>query len=356
MTLDETFNPQRNSLNAFRLLLASLVVVSHSWLLSGTGLQPRLGGIDLGTWAVLGFFGISGFLITRSRLSARSAGTYYRNRALRILPAFLVCILVVAFVFAPLSVLLRPGASYSIPSAVTYVLTNLPLSAQFLSQKGIESTLLGVPITGYWNGPLWTLFWEACCYLLVGVLVSVLPKRWVRVFVVAMFGAATVLVVLTTAGVLTVGPSAGAVFPLFVAFFAGSLAFLFRRAIDVSWPVLVACILVIVASVLVGFAAAFAALPFVLLLLRLSAVLPLHRVGARYDMSYGIYIYGWPVQQLLALVTLGTGMPVAGFIALSLVLTAPLAFLSCLVVERPALARKHGRTGMPKPAAPALQS
>lgn len=341
MTLDDRFDPRRNSLNAFRLVLASLVVVSHSWLLSGSGPQPALGGIDLGTWAVIGFFSLSGFLITRSRLSGRPAASYYWNRALRILPAFLVCILVVAFVFAPVSVLLRAGASYSFPSALTYVLTNLPLSAQFVSQKGIESTLLDVPVVGYWNGPLWTLFWEACCYVLVGVLVSLLRGRWLRMSVIGLFVAATVLVVLTTAGVLELSAATEAVFPLFAAFFAGSLAFLFRQSIDVSWPALVGCALAIIAVVLVGYAGAFVALPLVILMLWLGSALPLHRLGARYDISYGIYIYGWPVQQMVALVAFGSGMPVGWFVVLSLVFTLPLAFLSCALVERPALARKR---------------
>lgn len=342
MTLDDTFDPKRNSLNAFRLVLASLVVVSHSWLLSGAGPQPTLGGIDLGTWAVIGFFGLSGFLITRSRMSGRSASSYYWNRALRILPAFLVCIVVVAFVFAPISVMLKAGASYSFPSALTYVFTNLPLSAQFLSQKGIESTLLGIPVVGVWNGPLWTLFWEACCYVIVGVIVSVVRSRWLRAVFVPLFVVATTLVVLTTAGLLELSAQVEAVFPLFVAFFAGSLAYLFRRSIDVSWPMLAACGLVIVAAVVVGYAAAFVAFPLVILMLRLGDLLPLHRVGARYDISYGIYIYGWAVQQMIVLVTVDTGMPVGWFVALSLLCTVPLAFLSCALVERPALARKRG--------------
>lgn len=342
MTLDERFDPRRNSLNAFRLVLASLVVVSHSWLLGGFGAQPELGGVQLGTWAVLGFFGLSGFLITRSRLSGRPAASYYWNRALRILPAFLVCILIVAFVFAPVSVLLSTDASYSFPSALTWLLTNLPLAPQFLAQKGIESTLLGLPVTGYWNGPLWTLFWEACCYVIVGILVSVVRGRWLKLVVGVLFVTATVLVVLTTAGVLRLAAQAEAIFPLFVAFFAGSLVYLFRRAIDVSWPVLACCALVLVAVVVVGYAAAFAALPLIILLLWLGSVLPLHRVGAHFDISYGIYIYGWPVQQLIALVVFGTGMPVGWFIVLSLVFTLPLAFLSCALVERPALARKRG--------------
>ena len=86
-------------------------------------------------------------------------------------------------------------------------------------------------------------------------------------------------------------------------------------------------------------------------LLYVGHILPSPEWVRVHDVSYGMYIYGWPVQQLLALVTFGTGMPVGWFIALSLVLTVPLAFLSCAFVERPALARKRGSVArMFKPA------
>ena len=110
-TLASLFDPRSNSLNALRLVLAALVIVSHSWPLTGREPEPALGGANLGVWAVLGFFAISGFLITRSRLSGRPTHTFYRARALRILPAFLVCLVVVAFVFAPVSLLLDPDDS-----------------------------------------------------------------------------------------------------------------------------------------------------------------------------------------------------------------------------------------------------
>jgi peptidoglycan/LPS O-acetylase OafA/YrhL len=103
-TVASSFDRSRNSLNAMRLLLAVLVVVSHSWAIGGFGAEPSLGGAHLGTWSVLGFFCISGYLITASRLGS-SPTRFYRARALRILPAFVVCLVVIAAVLAPLSTL-----------------------------------------------------------------------------------------------------------------------------------------------------------------------------------------------------------------------------------------------------------
>jgi peptidoglycan/LPS O-acetylase OafA/YrhL len=71
VSLAQRFQPRHNSLNALRLALATLVVVSHAWPLTGLEPEPGFGGANLGTWAVFGFFAISGFLITRSRLRTR---------------------------------------------------------------------------------------------------------------------------------------------------------------------------------------------------------------------------------------------------------------------------------------------
>ena len=60
--------PRANAFDALRLAAATAVLVSHSWVLSGTGGEPHIGRISLGQLAVLLFFGISGYLITQSWL------------------------------------------------------------------------------------------------------------------------------------------------------------------------------------------------------------------------------------------------------------------------------------------------
>ena len=56
---------RRNSLNALRLVLAALVIVSHAPRALG-GQSYAFGDLELGGWAVAGFFGISGWLVTES--------------------------------------------------------------------------------------------------------------------------------------------------------------------------------------------------------------------------------------------------------------------------------------------------
>ena len=345
-SLLERFDPRRNSLNALRLLLAALVIVSHSWPLSGHNPEPEWGGANLGTWAVFGFFGISGFLITRSRLNGRPARDFYLARVLRIFPGFLVAIVVVAAVFAPLSQVFDANAAWSPLSSVTYVLRNLLLYPPVLGQPGILHNLGGTPFPGIWNGSLWTLFWEACCYLAIGIAVSLLPKRGLPVLVIGLF---VVLTLASLAGqfVVTYPDLVGRVIPMLIAFAAGSLLFQFGTRVPGNLVTAAIAVVLLVVIGLFGLIPQLGTLPLAYLLLSLGNVLPLSRVGARFDISYGVYIYAWPVQQTLAL-AFHPQLPVPLFILLSVVITAVLAFLSCLLIERPALARK--RSPVPSPA------
>jgi len=341
-SLLERFDPRRNSLNALRLLLAALVIVSHSWPLSGHHPEPAWGGANLGTWAVFGFFAISGFLITRSRLSGRSTYDFYRARVLRIFPGFLVALIVVAIGFAPLSQLFDPDAAWHPISSVTFVLRNLLLYPPLLGQPGIIHTLSGTPFPGLWDGSLWTLFWEACCYLAIGLAVSLLPRKAVPPVVIALFVLLTVVSLAGAFGAVPLPELVGRVIPMLIAFAAGSLLFLFGDRFRANPLTAVAAIVALIVIGLVGLIPQLGALPLAHLLLTLGNVLPFHGVGRSLDISYGVYIYAWPVQQTLAL-AFHPQLPVPIFILLSFVGTVPLAFLSCWLIERPALALKSRR-------------
>ncbi|MGV8961760.1 MAG: acyltransferase family protein [Stenotrophomonas sp.] len=339
-TIASIFNAGSNSLNALRLLLAALVIVSHSWPLTGRESEPALGGANLGVWAVFGFFAISGFLITRSRLSDRPVRDFYRARALRILPAFLVCLVLVACVFAPLSLLVDPAASWNLSSAATFIVRNLALYPPYLFQGGIAGTLTSTPFQELWNGPLWTLFWEAACYVAIGIGASLIPRSKLPTMLIVVFGLLTSVSLAHALGFVTVPELLARALPLFLAFVAGALLLLFADRLRVNVLGVLIALAVLVAAVLVGRVPELGTLSIAYLLLVVGSVLPLHRVGARYDISYGMYIYGWPVQQLIVL-WLGPDLPLALYILIVLAVTAPLAWLSCVLVEQPALALKR---------------
>lgn len=337
-SLGAAFNPRKNSLNAIRLLLATSVIVSHSWPLGGYGEDPGIGDQDLGDWAVAGFFAISGYLITMSRVGIKSLKDYLWRRFLRIYPGFLVCMLVVAFGFASGSVLIFQAGHYEISSGAGYVINNMAL---LVRQAGVSGTLESSPFPDAWNGALWTLFYEFLCYIAVGLLVSVMPRRFFGKALAAAFVACTL--------VTCYHLFAGADLPQIVervarlgAFFsAGALLFNYRERIPHTPALVAASVALLLLTIVTGTFQALAGLPIAYLMMSLGILLPLEKVGARNDISYGMYIYAFPVQQMLALAFRDSAVPVWVFVIAAIGVTIPLAWASWLLVERPVMKLKR---------------
>jgi peptidoglycan/LPS O-acetylase OafA/YrhL len=332
--LDRAFDPRNNSLNFLRLVLALAVIVSHQWPLGGYGPEPVVAGLTPGTWAVAGFFAISGYLIANSRLNM-GFPPFLARRVLRIYPGFLVCLLVVALFFAPLSTVLGEGTVHW-SSAASFVGRNVFLK---IEQNSIDATLPNAPYGPAWNGSLWTLFYEFVCYLGIGVLLST-AARW--------RGPLTVAAWLGCAGAYVafqhhIGPSGNATLvnmaELGAVFFAGSVLAVFAGRVPMDWRLGIAAAVVAVAAGQLGWFTLVGSLPAAYLCLWLGIVLPCQRIGRRTDISYGVYIYAFPVQQTLNLLHVNR-LPVGFSVLVSAAVTVPFAFASWFLVEKPALSQK----------------
>jgi peptidoglycan/LPS O-acetylase OafA/YrhL len=336
--LEEAFDPRANALNLIRLVLALFVIVWHAFPLTGVEIDAPWPRQLVSRLSVDGFFAISGFLIVSSWTRHPRWGAFLRARALRIFPAFWVCLVLTAFAFAPVAVLMRGGPFPDgfASDALSYVWRNALLR---VSQFGIAGTPADVPEAGVWNGALWTLFWEFSCYL--GVLVVGLTGLLRRRLTVAVLFCGALLAVLLTSygpvsnGTLQIGSRLGLMFA------AGALIHRYRHAIPVRGGLLVvAGALVLVAGALPEYSP-LAALPLAYLVIALGALGTHPRLRVRQDISYGVYIYGFPVQQILATAGAGAlGVPL--FAIASIVATLPLAAASWFLVEKPALRFKAG--------------
>ncbi len=329
-----------NSLNMFRLILAALVLFAHSWYIAGRGSGPSIQGENLGGWAVAGFFVLSGFLITRSRLRT-APGEFLLHRIARIFPAFLVVLLVTAFVFAPIALLVEQGSlSGFLTTATTpfeYVWGNLALA---IEHYDIGVTLSTVPYPGAWNGSLWTLYYEFLCYLVVWLLGGLAVFRRSPVLIAVCF--AFSVAVYAAIGIATrigLDPSFALFARLLPFFLGGSLIYFVVERIGINRILGIASLAISLALIaLVPRWGGQLAAPFLAYgLLFLATVLPQPKWIAQNDVSYGFYIYAWPVQQLAVLAgAAALGMPV--YIAITVVVTFGLAWLSWVLIERPAMA------------------
>jgi peptidoglycan/LPS O-acetylase OafA/YrhL len=337
MTLRDRLDTRDNALNFLRLILAGLVIVSHTWPLGGFGDDPHLGDMSLGAFSVAGFFVISGYLIAGSRMRL-SLGQFALRRGLRILPGFWVCLVVVAFVFAPLTAL-GTGTPFDLTRAASFVWLN---ATTVMSQWAIGGELGSAPYPAAWDGSLWTLQYELLCYALTGL---ALCWGWARRHVTWTTVAALVILTAVNVALTQAGLARGTLVDfvrLAVYFAAGSLLWSLRDKIRVNRWWVAAAALVLVAFMAAGVAHEVGALPLAYLMLTFGAWCPL-QWGVDRDLSYGVYVYAFPVQQVLALAGVQRFGPTV-FIACAVALVLPLSWLSWTLVERPSLrlARRRG--------------
>ncbi|WP_169053763.1 acyltransferase [Agromyces sp. H66] len=351
-----------NALGVLRLVLASAVIVSHAFPLGGWGDDPFFswshGQENLGGVAVLGFFAISGYLITKSGVNSGVVPFLWR-RVLRIFPAFWAVLLVGILVVGPIAWFaegrtLDGYASRWPGGPLWYFIGNMTL---VINQWGIhdifvESTPYGQAV-GYsvFNGSLWTLAYEFGCYLMIGALVLFGLLRRAPFVVPLLTG-----VFLVLQGLRFLAPEVFALLPgwfgdplavnLSLAFLWGAVIAVYSHRVRVSDVAGVISIAVAAASYATyGFG--FVGLPALAYALLWAAVrLPerVKRIGSRNDYSYGIYLYGFLVQQLFA----SFGWHALGYVPyvlISLAAATAFAMASWHLLEKPALSLKDRGPG-----------
>lgn len=171
--MDAPYSSQRNSFHLARFILATMVILCHSFTLLGrrTPLSGLTGGLmNEGTLAVDGLMTISGFLICQSAVRSRGAIGFLRKRVVRILPALLCALAFSAMIIGGLAyegsfagyVRLRQDGPF------TWMLNWLTLNVQ-PEQWGIAGVFSGNPTTSL-NVSLWTIKFEVFLYLLMAAL------------------------------------------------------------------------------------------------------------------------------------------------------------------------------------------
>ena len=292
------------------------------------------------------FFVLSGFLLAES-VEKRSLAEYARNRFLQIFPGLWVCLIITGIV-APLLFGIAPG--------VRYVSTNAWLLG------GVYATIPGMfsnnPITSA-NGALWTLTWELWCYIsLVGLALCGRRRQVVAIAMFIFFWIAFALKIGTAAS-LADKAAITSPFRLATFFYSGVLLHLYRDRVPLSGPLAFASGAALAGAAALGTVAlhkpgglfyiiAPGALGY--LVIYAAARLPFTRINTKTDLSYGLYIYGTFMIQVLVAIGLHRIVDYAAFAATSVLVTLPLALLSWHLVERPAMSLRRTRAAAIQPA------
>lgn len=330
-----------NNFDVIRFVAAAGVVLSHSFEVTGGlgAFEPLMaltaGQASLGRVAVLTFFILSGFLIVKSWRADPNIGRYMIKRGLRIAPALWCVVFVSIFLLGPVFTTVSYLA-YFVDIETGRYGANAILYTKYFSLPGVFENL---PLAGVVNGPLWTLKFEVLCYALIACLglARLLTPMICLVIIVAAYG------VHGFGGGEEYGGLAYYVFAsgdLMRAFFVGAAAAFFAGKIPLEGRLaLCAALGLCIAGLLGLFDAAFPVLGgYLVFYLGLASTKRLSRFGKYGDFSYGIYVWGFPIQQIVMAIT-GVSWWFANFI-LAFPLTLVAAWASWRFVESPSLKLK----------------
>lgn len=299
----------RNNFDFCRFWLSVLVIFSHSYALAeGDERHEPLGilasdQIGSGRLAVCCFFAISGFLITHSWLRSSSTTNYLMKRVLRIYPGFIVAVLIGFFVVAPLA-----SDHFEIPKRD---LAMLPFKSALLIRTEPAGAFPRNPCPDAINGSLWTIPYEFKCYLglmVLGLLGMLTTGRRLTLVLLLTFVVGNLVYPFVKIPALDRGAFAAIIgsasqwVELLAYFLAGTTFYLYRDAIQFSPGLTVATVMAVgAAAILPPIGKLVFPLGITYLLFWFSFHAPFHfDHWARYgDFSYGIYLYAYPIQQLL---------------------------------------------------------
>jgi peptidoglycan/LPS O-acetylase OafA/YrhL len=334
---------RRNNFDPLRLIAALSVVFSHSFLIAEgseasepfvwlTGNQCILGLIG-----VFVFFVISGYLVTESWCRSPLPGRFLLRRTLRIYPGLVVNVALCALVLGPVITSLPLADYFHGPELSDFLTKTLSLNPGPLQLPGVlfAKNSVGLHI----NGSLWTLRYEAMMYLMIVVLGMLRMLRLPTCLALTALGIAAVYFEKALTPLGDIGEWAW-----FLGFFgAGMVLHFLRDRLVFDWRGALVALLVLVI---------FARLGQLIMLFPLAGAYLTIWFARRYDrwldysrycgdLSYGLYIYGWPAEQLVMWLSGGRAAWWQVFLG-SLAIALPLAWLSWHGVEKWAL--RWGRT------------
>ena len=293
-----------NNFDFLRLVLASAVIISHSYPL--TAHKEFLvilthGQIDFGFLSVNGFFTLSGYFIFLSLQRSKTATNYFWKRILRLYPALFVLMAFTLFI----AFIVNTGAhNWDI------VKNFRKYASGCLSLYRVRFDIAGVfennPYKAAVNGSLWTLSYEFSMYMLLLVLFYVRKKKVVYLFLFGSFFLSYYLYLshstLFQSKLHLIYIDAAKLYRLGTFFLAGSCLtfFDFRKINTLFVRIIISGLLII--SLFLNFFSEVAPFLFSLLIILIGILNTkyINNLGEKLgDISYGVYIYGFLVQQFL---------------------------------------------------------
>lgn len=344
-TLGDLASRRNNHFNLIRMLAATAVLISHSYplALGHDAVEPLSDwiGLSLGDVAVITFFCISGFFISLSRDRADSTMDFFTARFLRIFPGLILVLLLSVFLIGPLLTTLSASEYFRSGETYGYLAHNLTLFSMKFQLPGLFQNN---PWPGI-NGSLWTLFYEVALYLLVGALGTVSFFSEGRKFTGFVMSYAALYVsfkaLMLNSALVSDFYGTESFFTWSLPFVLGMSFYRYRQHIEHRFIGLLPFVVLAACTWRTGYFFECFVLAWTYLIFYLGyATQPaIDRYNQLGDYSYGVYIYAFPIQEIIAHLFKGLGPGSLMLLAFPLVLLA--AIFSWHFIERPSMARRR---------------
>lgn len=339
--------------DVLRIMAASFVIFSHSFLIA-EGVEKNepfqlIFGEILGVYGVMIFFILSGYLISDSAIRTPSLWQFAKKRVRRIVPAFLVCNLAIVIFVCSAFAIAGPWVFLTEGSTWQHLVAVLGLQQESLYYPNVVKFYVGIDESDAWlpsvaNGVLWTIRLEITCYVLVWLMSFCKAVRAIPVLIITCLSVAAsfyypIQINAFISGFFFLLPSfaIGMVLRIFASthkadgrIAAASISILFILSLEVQdWVKLEAV-----------FFPLFAAYPLLWIGEQDNTII--QRIRRYGDPSYGMYLWGWPVQQVLR-ASVGPDWSGYSFFLLSIPTVVLVGYASWYFVERPFVTHRSSR-------------
>ena len=347
-----------NNFNFLRFFAAVLVIYGHCYPLAGYGnldyIQELTGGLFPSAHiGVCIFFSISGYLIAKSLVASTNYFHFFWKRFVRIMPGLIAAVLFTVFILGPVCTTLQLSEYFSNPETYRY-LKVIKLFPQYTDS--LPGVFKNLPTTMV-NGSLWTLAYEVTCYALLMV-AHILFRKHIKSVILILFlgiwgsyffwhtdlsenGLPIRFIHLNLYSLLDFG----------LYFLAGNLLYFYQNLISYRWTWLFLSFMVFMLSFILSSKLAiiplssivwvrYIFLPYAVLSLGFKKGW-LNNFGNFGDISYGLYIYAFPLQQLILSFYGPQPISIPVMFLYSLLLILPFAWVSWKYIEEPSLQLKN---------------
>jgi peptidoglycan/LPS O-acetylase OafA/YrhL len=305
------------NLDWLRLVAAGMVFFSHQLAVFNLPNPEFFDGPAPGAIGVYIFFAISGYVNTKSILRKRSVISFLVARILRIYPAVIGCSL---FCVALGSVITLAAPADFWRGSTSFLLHNSTLVN--LTRNSLPGVFSAMPVGGVVNASVWTLSYEVWAYLSLAAMMAL--TAYARHAVTAMF---TGLLLLPLAVTFSAWDF---LFVLALIFYGGAAMAVIETQFGGRGALLAYAAGLLFASIALPY---FVAVRVGMIGVPLLAAIAPQLRGPRLDISYGLFLYHFPIQQTIAY--MGAAFLIAA--PLSALLAVAAAIASAVLIERPAL-------------------